>query len=52
MIMSLLTNGEKLRFLKLNSFLGGADESLLMAIVEHANYIEFEKNTFIYSRVS
>lgn len=50
MIMNLLTNGEKLRFLKLNSFLGGADEGLLMAIVEHASYVEFEKNTFIYSR--
>ena len=43
MIMNSLTNSEKLRFLKLNSFLGGADESLLMAIVEHASYVEFEK---------
>jgi len=48
--MSLLTNSEKLKLLKLNSFLGNADDGLLMAIVEYAELLEFDKNTFIYSR--
>ena len=45
--MSLLTNSEKLKLLKLNSFLGNADDGLLMAIVEYAELLEFDKNTFI-----
>ena len=45
--MSLLTNSEKLKLLKLNSFLGNADDGFLMAIVEYAELLEFDKNTFI-----
>lgn len=48
--MSLLTNDEILKLLKLNSFLGNADDELLMAIVGSAKLLEFEKNTFIYSQ--
>ena len=46
----MLTISDKVRLLRLNSFLGEAPHDLLEAVAARADEQDFAKNTFIYSR--
>lgn len=46
----MLTDAEKLTLLRLNSFLGGAQLTLLNSVAEHAREQDYPKNSFIFSK--
>lgn len=46
----MLSHAEKLKLLRLNSFLGEAPLELLSSVAEHAHQEDYAKNTFIYAR--
>lgn len=46
----MLTHAEKLKLLRLNSFLGSAPVDLLAVVAEHAREQDYAKGAFLYSR--